>query len=98
MALEYLDQLWRDRLESMLTVDDYINDLVNLLDYYNILNNTYIIYTSDHGYHIGQWRIGCEKKQMYETDIKVPLYIRGWVNIYVSIFTFIFLSLYKVRY
>ena len=44
---------------------------------HELLNNTYILYTSDHGYHLGQWRIPCSKQQMYETDIRVPMFMRG---------------------
>ena len=29
------------------------------------------------GYKLGEWRIGCSKQHPYETDIRVPLFIRG---------------------
>ena len=32
---------------------------------------------SDHGYHLGQYRVPCEKQQIWETDIHVPFYMRG---------------------
>ena len=35
------------------------------------------LYSSDHGYHLGQFRIPIEKMLPYETDIRIPLYIRG---------------------
>ena len=76
-AIEWVDQLYKDRLRSLLSIDDIIYELIQYLSKYNLLNNTYILYTSDHGYHLGQWRVPCGKFQMYETDIKVPMYIRG---------------------
>ena len=34
-------------------------------------------YTSDHGYHLGEWRIPAHKCQPYETDLRVPFLVRG---------------------
>ena len=41
-----------------------------------VLDNTYVIFTSDHGYHLGQWRVTATKWSPYDTDIRVPLYMR----------------------
>ena len=52
-AIEWIDQLWRDRLRSLLSVDDLVRDLVELLESHDVLKNTYILFSSDHGYHLG---------------------------------------------
>jgi arylsulfatase A-like enzyme len=41
------------------------------------LSNTYLILTSDNGYHLGQHRLGAGKMTAYEEDMRVPLAISG---------------------
>ena len=41
------------------------------------LDSTYFLYTSDHGFHLGEMRLPYFKIQPYDTDIMVPLMIRG---------------------
>jgi len=48
------------------------------------MDKTFFVYTSDHGYKQGQWRIGTSKQHPYETDIRVPFIIR-YSNIYGSL-------------
>jgi len=71
------DQHFRDRWASLLSVDDIVDAVVRQLDKHGILNSTYVFYSSDHGYKQGQWRVGTSKEHPYETDIRVPLLVRG---------------------
>jgi len=71
------NQHFRNRWASLLSVDDIIKDIYDFLEENSLLENTYIIYSSDHGYKQGQWRIGTSKQHPYETDIRVPFIIRG---------------------
>src|ERR671933_823260 len=41
------------------------------------LDNTYLILTSDNGYHLGEHRLGAGKMTAYEEDMRVPLAISG---------------------
>jgi arylsulfatase A-like enzyme len=58
-------------------VDEIIDGVVKRLDDYGILDNTYIFYSSDNGYHIGQHRLQPGKECGFEEDINVPLIVRG---------------------
>jgi N-acetylglucosamine-6-sulfatase len=73
----YMEELYRKRLQSMLAVDDMIGELVDSLRESGRLDDTYIFFTSDNGFHLGQHRLGAGKWTPYEEDIRVPLIVRG---------------------
>lgn len=74
--LEEIDLLYRRRSEALLGVDDIISDVVEYLDEKGELDNTYIIFSSDQGYHLGTHRdVG--KCSPYIEDSNTPLVIRG---------------------
>jgi arylsulfatase A-like enzyme len=68
---------YRKRLRSMLSVEDLLRRIVGTLEETGELNNTYIFFTSDNGYHFGNHRFWMNKKTPYEEDIGVPLMVRG---------------------
>jgi N-acetylglucosamine-6-sulfatase len=65
------------RIESLQAVDDLVAGLVDTLNSANAMNNTYIFFTSDNGFHHGEHRIPLEKWRPYEEDIHMPLLVRG---------------------
>jgi N-acetylglucosamine-6-sulfatase len=71
------NQHFRDRWSSLLSVDDLIRDVYDKLEARGVLDTTFILYSSDHGYKQGQWRIGTSKQHPYETDIRAPFIMRG---------------------
>jgi N-acetylglucosamine-6-sulfatase len=73
----YMEELYRKRLQSMLSVDDLVGKLVASLRESGELDNTYIFFTSDNGFHLGEHRLGAGKWTPYEEDIRVPLIVRG---------------------
>ncbi|KAI4454370.1 n-acetylglucosamine-6-sulfatase family member [Holotrichia oblita] len=72
-----LDKIHQSRLETLLAVDEMVDDIFKKLKEVGVLDDTYVILTSDHGFHIGEFAQPWDKRQPYETDIKVPLMIRG---------------------
>jgi arylsulfatase A-like enzyme len=76
-----IDQRFRQRLQCMESVEDMVEALIGALG--SRLSNTYIIFTSDNGFHMGEHRLGHGanfpggKNTPYEEDISVPLYMRG---------------------
>ncbi len=73
----YMKEINRKRLQSMMAVDDMVGDLFDSLRETGELDNTYVFFTSDNGFHLGQHRLGAGKWTAYEEDIRVPLMVRG---------------------
>jgi N-acetylglucosamine-6-sulfatase len=71
------EQEYRARLRSMLSVEDLLEQTIATLRETGELENTYIFFTSDNGYHLGNHRLGLGKRAPYEEDIGVPLMVRG---------------------
>lgn len=76
-VLETIDGYYHSRLETLMSVDDLVEDLVLQLGQQKMLDNTFIIFTSDNGYHLGQWAMPFDKRLPYDTDIRVPMVVRG---------------------
>jgi len=75
--IKKFDEEYRARVQAMQAVDEMIAQLVAVLKETGELDNTYIIFTSDNGYHMGQHRLRTGKGTPYEEDIHVPFIIRG---------------------
>lgn len=72
-----LDELYRKRLRSLQAVDDLVEEIIAALTATGQLGNTYIVFSSDNGFHLGQHRLEAGKQTPYEEDIRVPLVVRG---------------------
>ncbi|KAK6067534.1 arylsulfatase [Seiridium cupressi] len=70
--VSYVDLFYQRRIQSLQTSDELVDSIVTRLEELNILDNTYIIYTSDNGFHIGQHRLPPGKTTCVEEDINVP--------------------------
>ena len=65
------------RAQAVESVDKLIADVEATLSAEHLLKNTYIVFSSDNGYHIGQHRLTRGKQTAFDTDIRVPLIVAG---------------------
>lgn len=72
-----LDEIQRKRQQTLLSVDEMVAEIYLKTKKLGINHNTYFIFTSDNGYHIGQFGQPWDKRQPYETDIRIPLMVSG---------------------
>lgn len=71
------DHFYRSRLQSLQAVDEIVDELVRKLEEAGVLDETYIFFSTDNGYHIGQHRLQPGKQCAYEEDINIPFIVRG---------------------
>jgi N-acetylglucosamine-6-sulfatase len=72
-----IDAGFRKRAQSVEAIDELIGSLQEALRANKQLSNTYIFFTSDNGYHMGEHRLAAGKQTAFETDIRVPLIVTG---------------------
>jgi N-acetylglucosamine-6-sulfatase len=72
-----IDRSYRMRAQSVEAVDTLLADVQATLARDHLSQNTYIVFSSDNGYHMGQHRLARGKQTAFDTDIHVPLIIAG---------------------
>ena len=72
-----LEDEYRRRLRSLQAIDDMVERIVGALEATGDLDHTYVIYSSDNGFHLGEHRLPAGKDFVYEEDIRVPMVVRG---------------------
>jgi N-acetylglucosamine-6-sulfatase len=66
----------RRRAEMLLAVDDGLGRIVEALDRRGILDETFILFTSDNGFFYGEHGLSIERRLPYEESIRTPLIVR----------------------
>jgi N-acetylglucosamine-6-sulfatase len=72
-----LDTDFNLRVEAVQAVDDMITALMATLKTAGLDQSTYIFFSSDNGYHMGEHRLTAGKQTAFDSDIKVPLIVIG---------------------
>ncbi|GGS91918.1 sulfatase [Planobispora rosea] len=72
-----IDSMYRDRLRAMLGVDDMVGALVETLRAAGKLEDTYLFFGSDNGFHLGEHRLRQGKTTPFDEAIRVPMFVRG---------------------
>jgi len=72
-----IDTDFRKRVQAVQSVDRMIANLEATLTKTGQASNTDIVFSSDNGYHMGEYRLNPGKMTAFDTDINVPLVAAG---------------------
>jgi N-acetylglucosamine-6-sulfatase len=70
------DETVRNRLRMLAAVDDGVGRIFEALEEAGKLDETLVIFTSDHGYFYGEHGLSVERRLAYEEAIRIPLLMR----------------------
>jgi N-acetylglucosamine-6-sulfatase len=70
------DETVRNRLRMLMSVEEGVGRLFAALEQTQQLDNTLIVFTSDHGYFYGEHGLSVERRLAYEETIRIPLFMR----------------------
>ena len=75
--IAHLDKQYERRAEAVPAVDRMIGRLETTLKRRGVWRNTYLVFSSDNGFHLGQHRLLGGKQTASTHDIRVPLVVVG---------------------
>ncbi|MGP4000822.1 sulfatase family protein [Streptomyces sp. 8N706] len=72
-----IDRKFAKRVRSVQAVDTMIGQLESTLEAKGLADDTYIVFGSDNGFHMGEHRLRPGKQTAYDTDVRVPMVVTG---------------------
>jgi N-acetylglucosamine-6-sulfatase len=66
----------RERSEMLMAVDESLGTILKALEDKGELDNTIVVFTSDHGYWYGEHCLDLERRLAYEEAIRIPMLVR----------------------
>jgi arylsulfatase A-like enzyme len=76
-AIRRIDRNFRRRARAVQAVDELLARIQVTLSARGLLDDTYIVFSSDNGFHMGEYRLRQGKQTAFDTDIRVPLIVMG---------------------
>jgi arylsulfatase A-like enzyme len=77
MRAAEIDRRYRERIRSLQAIDELIAAVLAAIEGIDASDTTYVFFTSDNGFMLGQHRIRTGKSVPYEESIRVGLAVRG---------------------
>ncbi|BCJ47047.1 hypothetical protein GCM10010168_34330 [Actinoplanes ianthinogenes] len=72
-----IDNAYRKRAQAVQSIDRMIGTLRQTLEAAGVAGHTVLVFSSDNGYHMGQYRLNPGKQTAFDTDVNVPLIVAG---------------------
>ncbi len=70
-----LEALVKQHYAATVGLDQNVGRILKVLEQTGKLDNTVVMFTSDHGYFLGEWHF-MDKRLMHEPSIRIPLLVR----------------------
>lgn len=77
LTIKRVDDTAKARAQTLQSINEMVGHLYDLLEQSGQLEHTVIVYSADHGYHLGNHRVPCGKTLPYKEDTHVPFIMRG---------------------
>jgi len=75
--LQAIDEGFRNRVRMVQPVDEMIGRIRDALKTLGLDRDTYVVFGSDNGFHMGEHRLAGGKMTAFDTDIRVPYVVTG---------------------
>ncbi|MFI0481867.1 sulfatase [Actinomadura sp. 9N215] len=72
-----IDEGFRDRVRMVQAVDEMIGRIRTTLKQQGLDRDTYLVFGSDNGFHLGEHRLAGGKMTAFDTDVRVPYVVVG---------------------
>jgi arylsulfatase A-like enzyme len=77
LQVDAIDRKFRLRVQAVQALDRMIAQLESVLEQEGLADDTYVVFSSDNGLHMGEHRLLPGKLTAFDTDIRVPLIVTG---------------------